>query len=122
MSKLYSKCHKLYSLSKTSRFELKPIGKTKENFENYILTSDEEKSEKFKKVKLYCDEYHKKFINDCLENFQNDKFIEVLNKYYELYIKNNRSDKETYRTQYLKDDRINDIKILGKVVGLMRAC
>lgn len=94
MSKLYSKCHKLYSLSKTLRFELKPIGKTKENFENYILTSDEEKSEKFKKVKLYCDEYHKKFINDCLENFQNDKFIEVLNKYYELYIKNNRSDKE----------------------------
>lgn len=94
MSNLYSKCHKLYSLSKTLRFELKPIGKTKENFENYILTSDEEKSEKFKKVKLYCDEYHKKFINDCLENFQNDKFIEVLNKYYELYIKNNRSDKE----------------------------
>lgn len=94
MSKLYSKCHKLYSLSKTLRFELKPIGKTKENFENYILTSDEEKSEKFKKVKLYCDEYHKKFINDCLENFQNDKFIEILNKYYELYIKNNRSDKE----------------------------
>lgn len=94
MSKLYSKCHKLYSLSKTLRFELKPIGKTKEKFENYILTSDEEKSEKFKKVKLYCDEYHKKFINDCLENFQNDKFIEVLNKYYELYIKNNRSDKE----------------------------
>lgn len=94
MSNLYSKCHKLYSLSKTLRFELKPIGKTKENFENYILTSDEEKSEKFKKVKLYCDEYHKKFINDCLENFQNDKFIEVLNKYYELYVKNNRSDKE----------------------------
>lgn len=94
MSNLYSKCHKLYSLSKTLRFELKPIGKTKENFENYILTSDEEKSEKFKKVKLYCDEYHKKFINDCLENFQNDKFIEILNKYYELYIKNNRSDKE----------------------------
>lgn len=94
MSNLYSKCHKLYSLSKTLRFELKPIGKTKKNFENYILTSDEEKSEKFKKVKLYCDEYHKKFINDCLENFQNDKFIEVLNKYYELYIKNNRSDKE----------------------------
>lgn len=94
MSNLYSKCHKLYSLSKTLRFELKPIGKTKENFENYILTSDEEKSEKFKKVKLYCDEYHKKFINDCLENFQNDKFVEVLNKYYELYVKNNRSDKE----------------------------
>ena len=40
----------------------------------------------------------------------------------ELVIKSDNPDKETYRTQYLKDDRINDIKILGKVVGLMRAC
>ena len=103
MSNLYSKCHKLYSLSKTLRFELKPIGKTNENFENYILTSDKEKSEKFKKVKLYCDEYHKKFINDCLENFQNEKFVEVLNKYYELYVKNNRSDKENNEFEIIQE-------------------
>lgn len=40
----------------------------------------------------------------------------------ELVIKSDNPDKDVYKTQYLQDDRINEIKILGKVVGLMRAC
>lgn len=62
MEDLYSDLHNLYSLSKTLRFELQPVGKTKENFENYIFVSDEEKAENFKKVKTYCDEVHKIFV------------------------------------------------------------
>ena len=43
--------HNLFQTSKTLRFELKPIGKTQEYFEQYILEQDEMKSETFKKVK-----------------------------------------------------------------------
>ena len=38
----------------------------------------------------------------------------------ELVIKSDNSDKETYRTQYISDDRIDNVRILGKVVALMR--
>ena len=42
----------LYSLSKTLRFELKPIGKTLEYIEKEgILTKDEQRLESYKKVK-----------------------------------------------------------------------
>jgi SOS-response transcriptional repressor LexA len=38
----------------------------------------------------------------------------------ELVIKSDNADKETYRTQYISDDRIEEVRILGKVVGLFR--
>lgn len=53
----------LYPLSKTLRFELKPIGKTKENIEkNGILERDNERAIAYKAVKKVIDEYHKSFI------------------------------------------------------------
>lgn len=94
MSKLYEKLHYLYSVQKTLRFELQPIGKTKENFENYILIKDEEKAEKFKIVKTYCDEVHKSFIQNCLENIDTTTIKPLLQKYYEFFLINNRSDSE----------------------------
>lgn len=94
MSKLYSKLHNLYSQSKTLRFELQPIGKTKENFEKYILASDEEKAEKFKIVKSYADEYHKYFIESALSSFDSSDFDTLLTQYYEFFVKNNRTKKE----------------------------
>ena len=67
MKSSYSNMHNLVQLSKTLRFELKPIGKTKEFFENNILKNDEEKSAAYPFVKKYCDEVHKQFISDCLK-------------------------------------------------------
>ena len=62
MSK-YSEFTGLYPLSKTLRFELKPIGKTKENIEkNGILERDNERAIAYKAVKKVIDEYHKSFI------------------------------------------------------------
>lgn len=62
MSK-YSDFTGLYPLSKTLRFELKPIGKTKENIEkNGILERDNERAIAYKAVKKVIDEYHKSFI------------------------------------------------------------
>ena len=39
----------------------------------------------------------------------------------ELVIKSDNADKETYRTQYISDERIEEVRILGKVVGLFRS-
>ena len=80
--KLYNDLHKLYSLSKTLRFELKPIGKTIENMkEAKIIEDDTNRKEYYKKVKKYCDEYHKDFIDRVLSNVKLNK----LNEYYKLY-------------------------------------
>ena len=50
----------LYPVSKTLRFELQPIGKTRENIEKGgILQQDEKRAENYKKVKGFIDEYHK---------------------------------------------------------------
>lgn len=61
----------LYPLSKTLRFELQPVGKTKENIEKGgILQRDEQRAEDYKKVKLWIDDYHKQFIKDRLWSFR----------------------------------------------------
>ena len=60
----------LYSLSKTLRFELKPIGKTQENIEkNGILERDNERAIAYKGVKKIIDEYHKAFIERVMSGF-----------------------------------------------------
>ena len=61
----------LYQLSKTLRFELKPIGKTLEHIEKKkLIAQDEQRAEEYKKVKDIIDRYHKKFITMCLSNFE----------------------------------------------------
>ncbi|MBQ2025442.1 MAG: hypothetical protein II215_03110, partial [Paludibacteraceae bacterium] len=60
----------LYQLSKTLRFELKPIGKTLENIEKHgLLEQDTHRAESYVKVKEIIDEYHKAFIEECLNTF-----------------------------------------------------
>lgn len=80
----------LYQISKTLRFELKPIGKTLEHIlKNGILDNDEHRADSYKKVKKIIDEYHKAFIERALSNFklkygdegQNDS----LSEYYMFY-------------------------------------
>ncbi|MDD2204266.1 MAG: type V CRISPR-associated protein Cas12a/Cpf1 [Bacteroidales bacterium] len=61
----------LYTLSKTLRFELIPIGKTLEYVQqNGLLTQDEQRADSYKKVKKIIDEYHKAFIERVLCNFK----------------------------------------------------
>lgn len=95
MSNLYRNLHNFYSIQKTLRFELIPQGKTKENMEKEgILKADEHRAEIYSKVKKYCDEYHKLFIDKCLKNIQ----LNELNKYYELYsvVKKDEKQKEEF--------------------------
>lgn len=80
----YSNFTGLYSLSKTLRFELKPIGKTKENIEkNGILERDNERAIAYKSIKKVIDEYHKFFIEDKLRNFELSQ--NQLEEFYMLY-------------------------------------
>jgi CRISPR-associated protein Cpf1 len=61
----------LYSLSKTLRFELKPIGKTKEHIYNSgLLKKDLHRADSYAKIKKIIDNYHKSFIEEALLNFK----------------------------------------------------
>lgn len=80
-----------YSISKTLRFSLIPIGKTEENFNNaLLLEKDKERAEKYVRVKKYIDSYHKFFIDEVLSGVRLDK----VGEYAELYFKSNKDDKE----------------------------
>lgn len=76
----------LYPLSKTLRFELKPIGKTLEHIHTQnFLQQDEQLSDAYKEVKKLLDAYHRDFIehaftdvrlsslSDCILAYQNAK-------------------------------------------------
>ncbi len=64
----------LYPLSKTLRFELKPIGKTLENIQSSgLLEQDQHRAESYKLVKKLIDEYHKAYIESALRGFKLDE-------------------------------------------------
>lgn len=86
---LYENLHKKYDVSKTLRFELKPVGNTLTNIEQGgFIEKDEQRAIDYKKVKKYCDEYHKVFIERVLSNYELPN--ELLIKYNELYEKENK--------------------------------
>lgn len=58
-----------YSLSKTLRFELKPVGRTLEMInKNGLIASDQKRAQDYKTVKTILDNYNKFFIDDVLQN------------------------------------------------------
>ena len=62
---------RVYPLSKTLRFELKPIGKTLEFIQNNgLLKQDQHRAESYVKVKKIIDDYHKAFISSVLGDFK----------------------------------------------------
>ena len=61
----------LYPLSKTLRFELKPIGKTLEHIQAHgLLEQDNHRAESYVKVKEIIDRYHKLLIERVLGNLK----------------------------------------------------
>lgn len=82
----------LYPVSKTLRFELKPIGKTLENIEKKgLIAQDEQRDREYQRVKDIIDRYHRQFIRKCLQNFKlklnSEGEKDSLEEYYE-YISN----------------------------------
>jgi CRISPR-associated protein Cpf1 len=83
----------LYQLSKTLRFELRPIGDTLENIKKgEILSRDRHRADSYKKVKKIIDRYHKDFIGKSLSKFSFDK--EHLDEYLRLFHIKNRDEKQ----------------------------
>lgn len=66
-----------YSLSKTLRFELKPVGKTQEMLkQNKVFEKDETIDDSYNQAKFYFDTLHQQFIDEAMtqENVQNLSF------------------------------------------------
>ena len=99
----------LYPLSKTLRFELQPVGKTKENIEKGgILQRDEQRAEDYKKVKLWIDDYHKQFIKDRLWSFRlpmtSEGRHDSLEEYQALYELSKRDSEQEAAFTEVKDN------------------
>ena len=82
---------RLYPLSKTLRFEAKPIGATLNNIiKSGLLEEDEHRAQSYVKVKKLIDEYHKVFIdrvlNDSCLTIENKGNKDSLEEYYESYM------------------------------------
>lgn len=70
MSKsIFDEFTNLYSLSKTLRFELKPVGNTQAILEEQgVFRKDEIIHEKYIKTKPYFDQLHREFVKEALQN------------------------------------------------------
>ena len=100
----------LYSLSKTLRFELKPIGKTLEHIERKgLLTQDEQRAEEYELMKGIIDRYHKAFITMCLRNCKikvnnTDDELDSLEEYSSLLSKSKRDADDEDKLEKIKEN------------------
>lgn len=63
----------IYPVSKTLRFELRPVRRTQEWIEkNKVLENDENKAADYPVVKKLIDEYHKVCIRESMKNVRLD--------------------------------------------------
>lgn len=91
MAKNFEDFKRLYPLSKTLRFEAKPIGATLDNIvKSGLLEEDEHRAASYVKVKKLIDEYHKVFIDRVLDNgclpLDDKGDNNSLAEYYESYV------------------------------------
>jgi len=101
MSNIYEKFVGLYPVSKTLRFELKPVGKTLDNIKiANLLEIDAKRAEAYKRIKQYGDIYHKVFIDRVLGKV---KLLGV-EQYANLYIKQNKTDSEKKELIEIQDN------------------
>ncbi len=95
-----------YQLSKTLRFELKPIGNTLEYIEQKgLLSQDEQRAENYTVIKEVIDTYHKAFIEQSLANVVFDN----LERFEELYLKSNKDEKEQKEFEKLQENLRKEI-------------
>lgn len=82
----------LYPVSKTLRFEAKPVGATLENIiKSGILEEDTHRAQSYQKVKKLIDEYHKAFIDSVMSNFNFQ--TELLEEYSSVYTSKSKDEK-----------------------------
>ena len=113
----------LYPVQKTLRFELKPVGQTKDWIEkNGLLEQDNHRAESYKVVKKVIDHYHKHFIDESLRALQGDpkeKFNKGLHSYVELKSKSDptlkkKLEKEQESLRKTITGLFNTTRLFGK--------
>ena len=104
-----------YKLSKTVRFELKPVGRTMQTFKNKFLDNDQRRADAYPKVKERLDIMHKQLLEDALTSLP-ELAWDVLATAYAEYGRSDKSKdakkilndcQESFRKQiveHLKDD------------------
>lgn len=84
-----------YSLSKTLRFELKPVGNTDGMMKEHgIVKMDEDRKKRYEKTKPFFDKLHQEFINESL----NGVMLSALTSY-EVVYKQWKADKKNKDSQ-----------------------
>lgn len=108
-----------YPLSKTLRFELKPVGNTLKRIEQKgLLTEDQERAEQYQRMKLLIDNFHKSFIEKALQYVkltQLDDFVELYNTNPELkkednYIKRLEKTQTALRKEIVATYKADSVK------------
>lgn len=90
-----------YSLSKTLRFELKPIGKTAENIKvNGFLEHDNQRADNYVLVKQLLDDYYRFYIEEALNGKELD--ADLIGKAYSAYNEGNTKESETINKKLRK--------------------
>lgn len=93
----------VYPVSKTLRFELRPVGKTLEYLErDGVMKTDAIRADDYKKVKEIIDRYHKAFIEEsiCTVTFTESE----LEEYVEFYEKRTLTESEKKKFDKTKQD------------------
>lgn len=104
----------LYPLSKTVRFELKPIGRTLEHIHaKNFLSQDETMADMYQKVKVILDDYHRDFIADMMGEVKLTKLAE----FYDVYLKFRKNPKDDGLQKQLKDLQAVLRKEIVKPIG-----
>ena len=96
----FKKFTNLYELSKTLRFELKPVWKTLNNLENdWIIQKDKEVEENYNKIKVFFDSLHREFVKQSLENW----YLNLLEDFYNSYLELNKNPENKKNTPLQKE-------------------
>lgn len=111
MASVFDSMTNLYSLSKTLRFELKPVGKTQKLLEeNNIIGLDKLRKEKYEKVKPYLNKIHLDFVNRSFKDINLD-FCE----FEKSYIKWVQDKKDKILTKHKEDNAKRLREEIGKL-------
>lgn len=110
----FNKFTKQYQLSKTLRFELKPVGKTI-NFLDEVIKKDKTINESYNQAKFYFDMLHREFIESALqkekaENINFQEFAKIFYRQNQIIKKNKneKKDRKEIQNEVNKSQRIID--------------
>lgn len=93
MATIFDEFTNQYSLTKTLRFELKPIGNTQQMLvENHVFKKDGLIKQKYEEIKPYIDRLHRDFVKEALSDVK----LATLDSYYQTLRKwqGDRNDKQ----------------------------